>query len=158
MSLYEREKLPAKKKGSKKFGIVKRGPIEKEYFDSLLERYTAICELMMSRRFLAEEKWEDYASYCSSESFRRWSRSVLLRDNYRCQQCSADASVAHHVIYRWWGTEGLADGYAVCQPCHECIHAGLIPDYDSQEDYAVRINKMNYLRDQSGLPRSRNSS
>jgi len=69
--------------------------------------------------------WRDYGSYCRSKEFKLWKKAVLMRGNYKCSICGVKAIIAHHLIYKKWGTEKVTDGTALCFACHEMIHYDL---------------------------------
>ena len=43
-------------------------------------------------------------------------RQALIRDNYRCQRCGADAVIACYTEYA--GGQGIENMVSLCGPCH----------------------------------------
>jgi 5-methylcytosine-specific restriction endonuclease McrA len=59
---------------------------------------------------------------------QKWKDEIWLRDEGRCQSCGLHADQTesgwcdvHHLTYKRFGAEILADGVLLCRPCHEFV-------------------------------------
>lgn len=72
-----------------------------------------------------EAWWDWYNRYLKCAAWHRRRRAALDRDNGICQGCRIrKATQVHHLTYDRVGYEMLFDLTAVCDTCHEQIHAG----------------------------------
>lgn len=68
--------------------------------------------------------WVWYSAYLRTDEWHRRRRAVLERDKNLCQGCRINrATQVHHLIYDRVGREMLFDLVAVCDDCHNAIHA-----------------------------------
>jgi 5-methylcytosine-specific restriction endonuclease McrA len=56
--------------------------------------------------------------------WRRFRKSVLARDGYRCARCGTDGPLTAHFIPRGTHTRNLDDYEALCGSCHGQEHGG----------------------------------
>lgn len=66
--------------------------------------------------------FRQYDEYRQSDAWKSIRASVLQRDNYRCRDCGGMAVLAHHLHYRNFKHELLADLVSLCKSCHDDIH------------------------------------
>lgn len=71
--------------------------------------------------------WDWYNGYLASPEWHARRLAVLKRDHNCCRGCNADASQVHHLTYERVGRELLDDLVAVCDECHEKLHARATP-------------------------------
>ena len=73
---------------------------------------------------LAPSLAAEYEAYLRSTAWRERRKAVLARASDHCELCQkADATQVHHRTYIRLGNELLTDLLAVCETCHEVIHA-----------------------------------
>lgn len=66
-----------------------------------------------------------YAWYLTTPEWDRRRRAVLRRAGHTCEGCGAIglALQVHHLSYKHVGAEFLWELVAVCDPCHDLVHA-----------------------------------
>lgn len=85
------------------------------------------------RQYRRRSWWQWYNSYLASPEWYARRLAVLKRDGNRCRAssagrtCNANASQVHHLTYERVGREPLDDLVAVCDECHEKLHARVAP-------------------------------
>lgn len=73
---------------------------------------------------LAPSLVAEYEAYLRSAAWGERRKAVLARASFRCELCQkADATQVHHRTYIRLGSELLTDLLAVCENCHEVLHA-----------------------------------
>lgn len=73
---------------------------------------------------LAPSLAAEYEAYLCSTEWRERRKAVLARASDRCELCQkADATQVHHRTYIRLGSELPTDLLAVCENCHEILHA-----------------------------------
>ena len=70
--------------------------------------------------------WAWYNEYLSSPEWYARRLAVFKRDGNLCRRCGATASQIHHLTYERVGREELDDLVAVCDPCHDFCHGGVL--------------------------------
>lgn len=71
----------------------------------------------------------DYAEYMQSDEWKRKRTRIRRRARGWCERCGVNRRYAiHHLTYERLGHEELGDLLAVCQGCHDFLHAK--SDYD----------------------------
>jgi 5-methylcytosine-specific restriction endonuclease McrA len=69
----------------------------------------------------------EYRQYLRSPKWNKLRLETLRLAGYRCQKCGeARPLQAHHLTYDRIFNEAQSDLQALCFPCHEWIHAGLL--------------------------------
>jgi len=77
-----------------------------------------------ARKERTTEWWAWYIEYLKSPEWREKSKQVILRAQGICEGCRAEkATSAHHLTYAHAGSEFLFELVAVCNQCHERLHA-----------------------------------
>lgn len=76
------------------------------------------------QRTREQEEFNDwYATYLTTDRWRRIRERVLARANGRCEGCGQrSATQVHHLNYKHVGAEFLFELVAVCRDCHERLH------------------------------------
>ena len=72
------------------------------------------------------KKGISYAEYLESPWWKFKRRQKLDSVKNRCGRCGEKATQVHHKHYRSLGREKHSDLEAICRPCHEREHEGLI--------------------------------
>ncbi len=73
---------------------------------------------------LAPSLADEYECYLRSNVWHEKRKAVLGRATYQCELCEkASATEVHHLTYVRLGKELLTDLLAVCETCHQLIHA-----------------------------------
>jgi hypothetical protein len=71
--------------------------------------------------------YEQYRMYLKSPEWNTIRLAKLKDSGYKCQDCGVTGDEelldVHHVRYRLWGSENLADLEVLCRPCHDLQHA-----------------------------------
>ena len=68
--------------------------------------------------------WRWYNQYLESPEWRMKRKQVLLRAKGMCEGCQAQvATQVHHLTYAHVGKELLFELVAICNACHEIVHA-----------------------------------
>lgn len=58
----------------------------------------------------------------------------------RCVKCGSNATIAHHLNYKKWGTELVSDGIAVCKHCHYHVyHADIYLDNELSQILSAQV-------------------
>ena len=66
---------------------------------------------------------ERYNAYLKSPEWREKREQVLLRDQYKCQDCGAHERLeVHHTTYKRVFHEDLDDLITLCRDCHQNEH------------------------------------
>lgn len=69
----------------------------------------------------------EYRAYLKSNKWNKLRLETLRLAGYRCEKCGeARPLQAHHLTYANIFDERPEDLQALCFPCHEWIHAGLL--------------------------------
>ena len=72
----------------------------------------------------ARHWWAWYDQYLQSPAWRDIRQLVLRRAHGRCEGCGRrPAAHVHHLSYQHVGKEFLWELVAVCQECHDRVHA-----------------------------------
>jgi len=72
--------------------------------------------------------WQWYNGYMQSDVWQRRRQQVLRRARGICEACQvAAATEVHHLNYNHVGREPLFDLVAVCEQCHQQLHASRSP-------------------------------
>lgn len=70
------------------------------------------------------EWWRRYNAYLQTQAWQDRRRKVLKRANGMCEGCAdRPAAEVHHLTYDHVCEEFLFELVALCEPCHERIHA-----------------------------------
>jgi 5-methylcytosine-specific restriction endonuclease McrA len=73
--------------------------------------------------------WKKYNAYLESKEWQDKRERVLKRANGQCEGCGAKAATqAHHLTYAHVFNEFLFELVAVCDDCHQRLHADDAPD------------------------------
>lgn len=75
--------------------------------------------------------------YLKTEIWNSLRKSILQRDNYKCQKCFKKGNIlhVHHQTYKNLFKEKKEDLISLCTICHQNIHDKLGYDYDT--DYYI---------------------
>lgn len=94
------------------------------------EQYEAIIQKHVRLQKAKESKfWKKYKVYLASPEWKSKRERVLKRANRLCEGClERQATQVHHLTYKHWSEEFLFELVAVCDPCHERLHAGETDD------------------------------
>ena len=83
--------------------------------------------------FQRAEFREWYDKYLESEEGANIRAKVLRRANYLCEGClECEAVLAHHTSYEHVGQEFMFELLALCQPCHDRVHAEKPEDAEAE--------------------------
>lgn len=94
--------------------------------DTLNDRYERSLRAQgLAEQDLARATWfREHNAYLKTPEWRARRLAVLKRANGICEGCAgAVATQVHHLTYEHWKCEFLWELVAVCDGCHEAIHA-----------------------------------
>jgi 5-methylcytosine-specific restriction endonuclease McrA len=110
--------------------------IDEEMNENYESQRTAAKEIIDSKfakiqleRWKGNEKGQSYyqqahAAYLKSREWKERRELVMQRSNGTCEGCRLkSASEVHHLTYINWGNEFLFELVALCENCHDRIHA-----------------------------------
>lgn len=75
------------------------------------------------RRDRFDRRKQSYEGFLDSPEWMAIRRSVLTRDQHRCQRCGATEGLhVHHLTYESRGRELNSDLTTLCSVCHKFVH------------------------------------
>lgn len=69
-------------------------------------------------------RWADHAAYMRSVEWKAKRAEYQRHRKWECRMCGTKRGIQlHHLSYANWRNEPLEDLMALCQGCHELVHA-----------------------------------
>lgn len=106
-----------------------RVPFDTELATRWRERESALRQERIAAREAAQQEknsewWQRYTAYLQTTDWRLKRQAVMTRANNWCEGCRArNATQVHHLSYAHVFNEFLFELVAVCDTCHQRIHA-----------------------------------
>ena len=79
-------------------------------------------QMRWAQKYWGKAARERYRRYLQSDAWKTKRKAVLHAAGFRCRQCGAPATEAHHETYKRIYNERLSDLTALCGKCHEAAH------------------------------------